>query len=115
MNKETFLRRAESVLYLNRVSLRENLDVGHFLLLTRIISCKIKGKSLPNVKWLQTELQISFTKIKSIIESLESREFIVKNNDPHDKRRKFIDVTDKGYKYMCALNTTIDEASKKIQ
>ena len=77
-NQETFLRRAESVLYLNRVSLRENLDVGHFLLLTRIISCKIIGKSLPNVKWLQTELQISFTKIKSIIESLESRELIVK-------------------------------------
>ena len=111
-NEKTFLRRAKSVSYLNAISLKERLDVGHFLLLTEIIASKIKGKSLPNVKWLQTELRISFTRVKSIIESLESRGLITKIVDPSDKRRKFIDVTDKGNKYICDLNKTIDLIGK---
>ena len=111
-NEKTFLRRAKSVSYLNAISLKERLEVGHFLLLTEIIASKIKGKSLPNVKWLQTELRISFTRVKSIIESLESRGLITKIRDPSDKRRKFIDVTDKGNKYICDLNKTIDVIGK---
>jgi hypothetical protein len=55
-NDKTFLRRAKSVSYLNALSLKERLGVGHFLLLTKIVASKIKGESLPNVKWLQTEL-----------------------------------------------------------
>ena len=107
-HNNTFLRRAKSVSYLNAISIREKLKVGHFLLLTKIVASKIKGKPLPNVKWLQTELQISFTKVKSIIENLESRGLIAKISDPNDKRRKFLDVTEKGYKYICNLNESID-------
>jgi DNA-binding MarR family transcriptional regulator len=73
---------------------------------------RLKGKSLPNVKWLQTELRISFTKVKSIIESLESRGLIIKINDPVDKRRKFLDVTNKGNKYICELIQNVDLISK---
>ena len=108
----TFLRRAKSVSYLNAISIREKLEVGHFLLLTKIVASKIKGKPLPNVKWLQTELQISFTKVKSIIENLESRGLIAKASDPNDKRRKFLDVTEKGQKYICDLNESIDAIGK---
>ena len=54
-NDKPFLRRAKSVSYLNTLRLKERLGVGHFLLLTEIVASKIKGKSLPNVKWLQTE------------------------------------------------------------
>ena len=111
-NDKTFLRRAKSVSYLNTLRLKERLGVGHFLLLTEIVASKIKGKSLPNVKWLQTELRISFTKVKSIIQALESRGLIIKTNDPKDKRRKFIDVTDKGSKYICDLNKSIDAIGK---
>ena len=111
-NDETFLRRAKSVSYLNVLSLKERLGVGHFLLLTKIVASKIKGESLPNVKWLQTELQISFTKVKSIIESLESRGLITKISDPNDKRRKFLDVTKKGHKYIYDMNTSIDAIGK---
>ena len=100
---------AKGVSYLNTIRLKEKLDVGHFLLLTEIVASKIKGKSLPNVKWLQTELQISFTKVKSIIESLESRGLITKISDPNDKRRKFLDVTSKGHKYIWDLINSIDE------
>ena len=112
MDNSTFLRRAKSVSYLNAISLREKLKVGHFLLLTKIVASKIQGRSLPNVKWLQTELQISFTKVKSIIENLESRGLITKVSDSNDKRRKFLDVTEKGYKYICDLNESIDEIGK---
>ena len=111
-NDKTFLRRAKSVAYLNALSLQERLGVGHFLLLTKIVASKIKGESLPNVKWLQTELQISFTKVKSIIESLESRGLIIKISDPNDKRRKFLDVTQKGHKYICDMNKSIDAIGK---
>ena len=111
---KNFLRCAKSVSYLNTIRLKERLDVGHFLLLTEIVASKIKKKSLPNVKWLQTELQISFTKVKSIIESLESRGLITKVSDPDDKRRKFLDVTNKGYKYICDLNESIDALGNKV-
>ena len=112
MDNITFLRRAKSVSYLNAISIREKLKVGHFLLLTKIVASKIKGESLPNVKWLQTELQISFTKVKSIIESLESRGLIIKISDPNDKRRKFLDVTQKGHKFICDMNKSIDAFGK---
>ena len=111
-NNKNFLRRAKSVSYLNAISIREKLKVGHFLLLTKIVACKINERPLPNVKWLQTELQISFTKVKSIIENLESRGLITKVSDHNDKRRKFLDVTEKGYKYICDLNESIDAIGK---
>jgi DNA-binding MarR family transcriptional regulator len=112
MGNKSFLKHTKSVSNLNALILKERMGVGHFLLLTEIVARRIKGKSLPNVKWLQTELRISFTKVKSIIESLESRGLIMKINDPKDKRRKFIDVTDKGSKYICDLNKSIDAIEK---
>ena len=112
MNKKVFLKHAKSISNLNTLSLNEKLGVGHFLLLTEIVASKIRGKSLPNVKWLQTELQISFTKVKSIIESLESRGLIIKISDPADKRRKFLDVTNKGNKYICELIQNVGLLSK---
>ena len=112
MNKKVFLKHAKSISNLNTLSLNEKLGVGHFLLLTQIVASKIRGKSLPNVKWLQTELQISFTKVKSIIESLESRGLIIKISDPTDKRRKFLDVTNKGNKYICELIQNVSLLSK---
>ena len=51
-------------------------------------------------------------RVKSIIESLESRGLIIKINDPNDKRRKFLDVTQKGYKYICDMNKSIDAIGK---
>ena len=33
-------------------------------------------------------------------------------SDPNDKRRKFLDVTEKGHKYICDLNESIDAIGK---
>ena len=100
MKDEEFLKHAQSVSRVNNFFLKENISTGHFLLLTAIVARKIKGEPLPNIKWLQTELQISFTKVKSIIETLESSELLVKINDDEDKRVKFLDVTEKGKKFL---------------
>ncbi|MDB3951983.1 MarR family winged helix-turn-helix transcriptional regulator [Gammaproteobacteria bacterium] len=108
-----FLKHAKSVSNLNALILKERMGVGHFLLLTEIVARRIKGKSLPNVKWLQTELRISFTKVKSIIESLESRGLITKISDPCDKRRKFLDVTDEGHNYIKELTLSVEQYSPK--
>ena len=109
VDNKSFLRRSKSVSYLNTLRLREKMGVGHFILLTAIVASKIKGERLPNIKWLQTELQISFTKVKRITGYLESRGFITKISDPNDKRRKFLDVTSKGHKYIWDLNNSIDQ------
>ena len=115
MDRKSFLRHAKSVSNLNALSIKEKMDVGHFLLLTTIVARRIKHEQLPNIKWLQVELQISFTKVKSIINSLESRGLIIKVCDPKDKRRKFLDVTTKGNKYIWDLNKSIDviDANRK--
>jgi DNA-binding MarR family transcriptional regulator len=112
MNNKSFLRHTKSVSNLNAIRLKEKLGVGHFVLLTAIVASKIKGERLPNIKWLQTELQISFTKVKRITEYLESRGLITKITDPIDKRRKFLDVTSKGHKYICDLIESIDAIGK---
>ena len=113
MGNKAFLKHTKSVSNLNALMLKERMGVGHFLLLTEIVARRIKGKSLPNVKWLQTELRISFTKVKSIIESLESRGLITKISDPCDKRRRFLNVTNKGYEYINELVASVDEYSSR--
>jgi DNA-binding MarR family transcriptional regulator len=113
MGNKAFLKHTKSVSNLNALILKERMGVGHFLLLTEIVARKIKGKSLPNVKWLQTELRISFTKVKSIIESLESRGLITKISDPCDKRRKFLDVTNKGHKYINELVSSVEQYASR--
>jgi DNA-binding MarR family transcriptional regulator len=107
MKDKEFLKHAQSVSRVNNFFLKENISTGHFLLLTAIVARKIKGEPLPNIKWLQTELQISFTKVKSIIETLESSELVVKINAGEDKRVKFLDVTEKGKKYIYNLISSL--------
>ena len=112
VGNKSFLRHSKSVSNLNALRLREKMGVGHFILLTAIVARRIKQERLPNIKWLQVELQISFTKVKSIINSLESRGLIIKVSDPMDKRRKFLDLTAKGNKYICGLMDSIDLIAK---
>ena len=109
MQDKEFIKHAQSVSRVNTFFLKEHISSGHFLLLTQIVARKMKGEPLPNIKWLQTELQISFTKVKRITGYLESRGFITKISDPKDKRRKFLDVTGKGHKYIWDLINSIDE------
>lgn len=68
--------------------------------MSEIIARKLENIQLPNVKWVQTELVISFTKLKSLLDDLENRGLIIKINDINDKRVKFLDVTKKGEEFI---------------
>ena len=100
MTDELFLKHAESIKKVNNFFIEEGIGTSHFLLLTEIVTRKIKGDDLPNIKWLQTELQISFTKVKAIVELLEKKSIIIKTKSSEDARVKFIDITEKGKKYI---------------
>tara|TARA_B110000305_G_C19332456_1_gene584724 strand:- start:485 stop:835 length:351 start_codon:yes stop_codon:yes gene_type:complete len=103
MEDKFFLKHAKSIKKVQRFFISEDITTAHFLLLTEIAACKIENRTLPNVKWLQTELQISFTKVKAIIESLEVKSIIKKIACTNDKRVRYIDLTPKGRKYIYDL------------
>ena len=62
-------------------------------LLSEILKRKSENSELPNVKWVQNELCISLTKLKSMMDELEIRGFIKKIGAKRDHRIKFIDIT----------------------
>ena len=68
--------------------------------MSEIIARKLEKTQLPNVKWVQTELDISFTKLKSLLDDLINRGFIIKIQDTNDKRVKFLDTTKKGEEFI---------------
>ena len=62
-----------------------------------------KNESPPNVKWFQTTLQISFTKVKAVLDPLEQRGFIIKTQAKDDHRVKDINLTEKGFKFISEI------------
>ena len=72
-------------------------------LFSEILLRKQKKTKLPNIKWVQNELEISFTKLKAMIDSLEERELIVKITSEKDQRIKYIDITEKETEFFHKL------------
>ena len=107
MNKEHFIMNSNRAKAVHSIYLNENIGLGHIILLSEIVVRKLNEKPLPNVKWLQTELQISFTKVKTIVESLEDRGFIMKTHSQIDHRVKLINITDEGEKYIYKLTESL--------
>ena len=79
------------------------IDHREMYLFSEILLRKQKETKLPNVKWVQNELEISFTKLKAMIDSLEERELIVKITSEKDQRIKHIDITEKGTEFFHKL------------
>ena len=79
---------------------QNGIDFGEMYLLSEILKRKSENSELPNVKWVQNELCISFTKLKSMMDELENRGFIKKIGDKRDYRIKFIDITDNGKEFF---------------
>jgi DNA-binding MarR family transcriptional regulator len=103
MNKKQFFINAQRAKLIHTFFLKEKMSLSHMLLLSEISVRKFNKESLPNIKWLQTELQISFTKVKSIVESLEGRNLIIKRNCKKDSRVKLLDLTEEGQEYIYKL------------
>ena len=104
MSQIEFIKNAEQAKKVNQLYIKENIDHGSVILLSEILVRKMKNEKLPNVKWLQTELQVSFTKLKSTLDHLLKREFIIKLPDPDDSRGKLLDITELGKTFMFEMN-----------
>ena len=79
------------------------IDHREMYLFSEILLRKQKRTKLPNVKWVQNELEISFTKLKAMIDTLEEIELIVKITSEKDQRIKYIDITEKGTEFFHKL------------
>jgi DNA-binding MarR family transcriptional regulator len=99
-NLEKFKIHASAAKEINELYKSKKIQHAHIVVLSEIIARKLENIQLPNVKWVQTELVISFTKLKSLLDDLENRGLIIKINDINDKRVKFLDVTKKGEEFI---------------
>ena len=100
MDKRSFIINAKRAKKINFNFKKEKIDLSHLIVLSEIIIRKLNNKQLPNIKWVQSELEISFTKLKAILEFLDKKEYIIKINDSMDKRVKFLDITKKGEQFI---------------
>ena len=80
------------------------IDHREMYLLSEILKRESEKMDLPNVKWVQNELGISFTKLKSMLVCLENRGFIIKISSKKDHRIKFIDITDDGKEFFMKVS-----------
>ena len=110
MNKQILIQYALWAREMNRIRLSEDMELSHFMLLTEIIRREAENEEPINVMWLQTELKMSFTKVKAVIEKLELRNFIKKTASKLDKRVKYLQITPSGksFTYKIISNLTID-------
>ena len=88
---------------LHLIFIEESIGMPELIILSEIAVRRHNNQSLPNVKWFQTTLQISFTKVKSVLEPLEAKGFIIKTQAKGDHRVKDIDLTEKGFKFISEI------------
>ena len=99
INKST--RQIFKILYQNVI------DFGEMYLPSEILRRKSENSEQPNFKWVQNELCISFTKLKSMIGGLENRGYIKKIGAKRDHRIKFIDITKPGKEFFFSFCLSI--------
>ena len=100
---EKFKIHASAVKEINKLYNSKKIQHAHIVILSEIILRKLENIQLPNIKWVQTELDISFTKLKSLLDDLENRGFILKIKDTNDKRVKFLNITQKGEEFILQI------------
>ena len=110
MDKRILIQYALWAGEMNRIRLSEDMELSHFMLLTEILRRELENEESINVMWLQTELKMSFTKVKAVIEKLELRKFIKKTASKLDKRVKYLQITPSGrsFTYKIILNLNLD-------
>ena len=97
---------------LHLIFIEESIGMPELIILSEIAVRRHNNQSLPNVKWFQTTLQISFTKVKSVLEPLEEKGFIIKSQSKCDHRVKDIDLTEKGFKFISEVMDILPRSRK---
>lgn len=107
MEDSLFLSNALRAKQVMRLYLKEGIDLPVIIILTEIVVSKIEKRSLPNIKWVETEFQISFTKVNAILTGLVKRKFIIKVPSKVDARVKYLDITKSGREFIYKITSSL--------
>ena len=88
---------------LHLIFIKESIGIPELIILSEIAVRRHNNEALPNVKLFQTTLQISFTKVKAVLDPLEQRGFILKTQAEDDHRVKDINLTKKGFEFISEI------------
>ncbi len=100
---QSFIAKNIGAKSLHLIFIKESIGIPELIILSEIGVRMHKNEAPPNVKWFQTTLQISFTKVKAVLEPLEQRGFIIKTQAKDDHRVKDINLTEKGFKFISEI------------
>ena len=99
----SFIAKNAGAKALHLIFIKESMGIPELIILSEIAVRRHNNKPLPNVKWFQTTLQISFTKVKAVLDPLEERGLIIKTQARDDHRVKDINLTEKGFKLISEI------------
>ncbi len=100
---QSFIAKNIGAKALHLIFIEESIGIPELIILSEIAVRMHKNESPPNVKWFQTTLQISFTKVKAVLDPLEQRRLIIKTQAKGDHRVKDINLTEKGFKFISEI------------
>ena len=99
----SFIAKNAGAKALHLIFIKESIGIPELIILSEIAVRRHDNEALPNVKWFQTTLQISFTKVKAVLDPLEQRGFILKTQAEDDHRVKDINLTKKGFEFISEI------------
>ena len=99
----SFIAKNAGAKALHLIFIKESMGIPELIILSEIAVRRHNNEALPNVKWFQTTLQISFTKVKAVLDPLEKRGLIIKTQARDDHRVKHINLTEKGFKLISEI------------
>ena len=108
----SFIAKNAGAKALHLVFIEKGIGMPELIILSEIAVRRHNSENLPNVKWFQTTLQISFTKVKAVLEPLELKGFIIKSQAKGDHRVKDIDLTEKGFKFISEIMDVLPRSRK---
>ena len=108
----TFIAKNAGAKALHLVFIKESIGIPELIILSEIAVRRHDNKALPNVKWFQTTLQISFTKVKAVLGPLEKRGFIFKTQAKDDHRVKDINLTNKGFEFISEIMEVLPRSKR---
>ena len=109
---QSFLAKNIGAKALQLIFIKESIGIPELIILSEIGVRMHKNEALPNVKWFQTTLQISFTKVKAVLDPLEQRGLIFKTQAKDDHRVKDINLTNKGFEFISEIMEVLPRSKR---
>ena len=109
MTNDLFKQNSVRAKQVMRLYIKEDIDLPSICILTEIVVSKMEKRSLPNIKWVETEFQISFTKVNAILRKLINRKLIIKVSSKMDARVKHLDITNKGSEFIYKITESLTQ------